>query len=527
MLPKVNPLSTSAWARLNAHRNDMRNVHMRNLFSNDNERVKNFSIHDENLTFDYSRNIADAVTFSLLQQLAEECKLRDAIDAMFNGELINETENRAVLHTALRNSSASSVFTEGSDIMPLVRKELEKIKDFCDQVHKGKLRGYTGKRFRYIVNIGIGGSDLGPQMVTEALKPYRVKNTRTFFVSNVDASNIMDVLEQVDPKRTLFLVASKTFTTQETMTNAGTARDWFLKSAKNKKHIRKHFVAMSTNEAEVEKFGIDPRFIFRFWDWVGGRFSLWSSAGLAIPLSIGYKNFEELLKGAESADKHFREADWNKNIPVIMALLGVWYTNFFNCQSSAVIPYDHHLKHFPAYLQQAVMESNGKSIDRNGERVEYSTGPVIWGEAGTNGQHAFFQLLHQGTQLIPIDFIGAADPHFKVGDHHEKLLSNFFAQPEALMKGKTEEEVEKELESQGFTVDSMARLLPYKIFEGNKPSNSFFFKKMNPFSLGQLIAFYEHKIFVQGIIWNIYSFDQWGVELGKQMATKILAERKH
>jgi len=400
------------------------------------------------------------------------------------------------------------------------------MKNFCNKVHSGKWRGYTGKRIRYIVNIGIGGSDLGPLMVTEALKPYWLENIQVFFVSNIDGTHIAETLKKVKPERTLFLIASKTFTTQETMTNAYTAREWFLEHAVDEKHIARHFVALSTNEAEVVKFGISKKNIFRFWDWVGGRYSLWSAIGLSIALTIGYNNFEELLAGAYEGDRHFKETEFENNIPVLMALIGLWYINFFGAQSEAILPYDQYLHRFAAYFQQGNMESNGKIIDRNGEPVEYATGPIIWGEPGTNGQHAFYQLIHQGTQLIPCDFIAPAQSHNPIGDHHRKLMSNFFAQTEALMNGKTEQEAEKELEKAGLSNEEISKLLPYKVFHGNKPTNSFLIKKITPFNLGQLIAYYEHKIFVQGLIWNIYSFDQWGVELGKQLANKILPELK-
>jgi glucose-6-phosphate isomerase len=482
------------------------------------------NIQYDDILFDYSKNIITGKTLELLLQLAEECKLKDAISAMFNGDMINATEHRAVLHTALRNFSKQPVYTEGSDIMPEVKKVLRKMKSFCEAVHNGEHRGYTGKRIKYIVNIGIGGSDLGPLMVTEALKPYKVEDIETFFVSNVDGTHIAETLKKVNPERTLFLIASKTFTTQETMTNAHTAREWFLKKAKNEKHVAKHFAALSTNEKEVVKFGIDKNNMFEFWDWVGGRYSLWSAIGLSIALTIGYKNFEQLLKGAHGADNHFQNTSFEKNIPVLMALIGLWYTNFYGSQTEAILPYDQYLHRFAAYFQQGNMESNGKSIDRNGEAVEYATGPVIWGEPGTNGQHAFYQLIHQGTPLIPCDFIAPAQSHNPIGDHHQKLLSNFFAQTEALMNGKTEEEAEKELEKQNLTAEQIAKLLPFKVFAGNKPTNSLLVKKITPFTLGQLIAIYEHKIFTQGIIWNIYSFDQWGVELGKQLANKILPE---
>jgi len=524
MLPKINPTSVPAWQQLQSHYQEMKEKSLRDLFKEDTNRFEKLSLQKGDILFDYSKNIITDKTLQLLLQLASECKLKEAISAMFAGDKINATEGRAVLHTALRNFSKEPVFAEGSDVMPQVRKVLKKMKSFCEAVHTGKHRGYTNKRIKYIVNIGIGGSDLGPLMVTEALKPYTVDDIETFFVSNVDGTHIAETLKKVNPERTLFLVASKTFTTQETMTNAHTAREWFLKKAKNEKHIAKHFVALSTNETEVVKFGIDKNNMFEFWDWVGGRYSLWSAIGLSIALTIGYKNFEQLLKGAHDTDKHFRDTPLEKNIPVLMALIGLWYTNFFGTQSEAILPYDQYLHRFAAYFQQGNMESNGKSIDRNGEAVEYPTGPIIWGEPGTNGQHAFYQLIHQGTPLIPCDFIAPAQTHNPIGDHHVKLLSNFFAQTEALMNGKTEEEAGKELEKAGLSNEDITRLLPYKVFTGNRPTNSFLIKKITPYTLGELIALYEHKIFVQGILWNIYSFDQWGVELGKQLANKILPE---
>lgn len=524
MFPKINPTSTSAWAQLNLHAVEMKKMHMRKMFSEDSERFSKFSMCVPDLLFDYSKNIISEKTMELLFQLAEECKVKDGIEAMYNGDQINKTEGRSVLHTALRNFSKEPVYAEGTDVMPDVKKALRKIKNFCTRIHEGGIRGFTGKKIRYIVNIGIGGSDLGPLMVTEALKPFAKNKIETFFVSNVDGSHITEVLKKVDHQRTLFLIASKTFTTQETMTNAHTARQWFLNLAQDEIHIAKHFAALSTNADEVVKFGISPKNMFTFWDWVGGRFSLWSSIGLSIALTIGYKNFEELLKGAHSVDNHFKETELNKNIPVLMALLSVWYRNFLGAHSEAVLPYDQYLHRFPAFLQQGVMESNGKSVDRNGEPVDYLTSPVIWGEPGTNGQHAFFQLLHQGTSLIPCDFIGCAQSQNPTGDHHDKLMANFFAQTQALMKGKSEEEVQQDLFKEEYSPNEIASLLPYKIFTGNKPSNTILLKKLTPFNLGQLIALYEHKILVQGIIWNIYSFDQWGVELGKQMAKPILAQ---
>lgn len=524
MLPAINPAETRAWKKLEGHWAEISQQHLKDLFRNDPDRFRQYSLCAKDLVFDYSKNLLNRETLGLLLELAEECRLKEAIDAMFNGELINRTENRAVLHTALRNFSGSPVYTQGENVMPAIKKVLKKMKAFTENLHQGKHRGYTNKKIRTIVNIGIGGSDLGPLMVTEALKPYRVEGMNAYFVSNVDGTHIAETLRQLDPETTLFLIASKTFTTQETMTNAHTAREWFLKKAKKEKYIAKHFVALSTNEKEVVKFGIDRENMFEFWDWVGGRYSLWSAIGLSIALTIGYKNFEQLLKGAHHIDNHFRETAFDSNIPVIMALTGIWYTNFFGARSEAILPYDQYLHRFAAYFQQGNMESNGKSVDRNGEPVSYATGPVIWGEPGTNGQHAFYQLIHQGTPLIPCDFIAPAQSHNPVGDHHVKLLSNFFAQTEALMNGKTEEEAEAELEKQGLGREQIAALLPYKIFPGNRPTNSFLVKKVTPFVLGELIALYEHKIFVQGIIWNIFSFDQWGVELGKQLANKILPE---
>lgn len=524
MLPKINPTTTSAWKALTQHYAEIKKTKIKDLFAADPSRFSRYSVQDGDILFDYSKNIITNQTLELLQDLAKETKVKEAIDAMFNGDIINDTEHRSVLHTALRNFSKQPVFSEGNDVMPLVKKVLRKMKTFCDAVHEGEHRGYTGKRIKYIVNIGIGGSDLGPYMVTEALKPYWQDDIEVFYVSNVDGTHIAETLKKVKAERTLFLIASKTFTTQETMTNAHTARQWFLKKAKDEAHIARHFVALSTNEKEVVKFGIDKKNMFEFWDWVGGRYSLWSAIGLSIALTIGYKNFEQLLKGAWHTDEHFRSTSFDKNVPVLMALVGLWYTSFYGSQTEAILPYDQYMHRFPAYFQQGNMESNGKSIDRNGERAEYATGPVIWGEPGTNGQHAFYQLIHQGNLLIPCDFIAPAQSHNPIGDHHVKLLSNFFAQTEALMNGKTEEEAEQELQKQGLSVEQIAKLLPYKVFTGNRPTNSFLVKKITPFTLGQLIAMYEHKIFVQGVIWNIYSFDQWGVELGKQLANKILPE---
>jgi len=524
MLPKINPTTTATWQLLKEEHALMQSVKMKELFAANKERFEHFHLKLEDILFDYSKNIISEKTISLLLKLAEECKVKEGIRAMFAGDLINETENRSVLHTALRNFSREPVLSEGQDVMPEVKKVLRKMKTFSDKVHSGEHRGYTDKRIKYIVNIGIGGSDLGPLMVTEALKPYFVEDIETFFVSNVDGTHIAETLKKVKPERTLFLIASKTFTTQETMTNAHTARQWFLKKAKDEAHIAKHFVALSTNEKEVVKFGIDKKNMFEFWDWVGGRYSLWSAIGLSISLSIGYKNFEQLLKGAYSTDIHFRDTPFEKNIPVLMALIGLWYTNFFGTQTEAILPYDQYMHRFAAYFQQGNMESNGKSVDRSGNPVDHATGPVIWGEPGTNGQHAFYQLIHQGSIKIPCDFIAPAQSHNPIGDHHVKLLSNFFAQTEALMNGKTDAEAKAELEKQGVAAEKIAKLVPFKVFTGNRPTNSFLIKKITPYTLGQLIALYEHKIFVQGVIWDIFSFDQWGVELGKQLANKILPE---
>ncbi|MBX7109086.1 MAG: glucose-6-phosphate isomerase [Chitinophagales bacterium] len=525
MFPKINPAKTQAWKALEGHYSEMKSRHLKSLFIDDADRFSKFSIRLDDILFDYSKNHVTEETRRLLLQLAEECHLREAISAMFGGEMINATEKRSVLHTALRNFAGNPVNSGGIDVMPSVKRVLQRMEFFCKRIHSGEWKGYTGKRIRYIVNIGIGGSDLGPVMVTEALRYYKLEGIDSFFVSNIDASHIAETLKKIIPDETLFLVASKTFTTQETMTNAHTARDWFLQHAKDEAHVALHFAALSTNLKEVVNFGIAPENMFEFWDWVGGRYSLWSAIGLSIALTVGYENFEQLLRGAYSADEHFRHAEHDRNIPVLMALIGIWYVNFYGAQSEAILPYDQYMHRFAAYFQQGNMESNGKCVDRNGNRVAYQTGPVIWGEPGTNGQHAFYQLIHQGTLLIPCDFIAPAISHHPIGDHHLKLLSNYFAQTEALMNGKSESEAADELSS----TDPLQRnlLLPFKVFEGNRPTNSFLVKKINPFTLGKLIAFYEHKIFVQGVIWNIYSFDQWGVELGKQLAGKILPELSH
>jgi len=524
MLLKINPTKTTAWNKLAAHYRTMKSRQMRDMFLMDALRFSKFSLAFEDITVDYSKNILSNRTMKLLCELAQECHVRDAIKIMFGGEKINETEGRAVLHVALRNRSNTSIYVDGTDVMPDVNAVLEQMKYFSGRIISGEWRGYSGKAIADIVNIGIGGSDLGPLMVTEALMHYRKPNIRVHFVSNVDGTHIAETLKKLSPETALFMVASKTFTTQETMTNAHSARKWFLDAARDDSFIKKHFVAISTNTKEVEHFGIDPANMFRFWDWVGGRYSLWSAIGLSIACSIGFENFAELLDGAYAMDMHFRQAPFEKNIPVILALIGIWYTNFFGAETEAILPYDQYMHRFPAYFQQGNMESNGKSVDRNGNRMDYQTGPIIWGEPGTNGQHAFYQLIHQGTKLIPCDFLAPALSHNPLGDHHAILLSNFFAQTEALMKGKTYDEVVEELRESGMSDDRITMQTPFKIFQGNRPTNSILFRKLTPRTLGSLIALYEHKIFVQGVIWNIFSFDQWGVELGKQLAKKILPE---
>jgi glucose-6-phosphate isomerase len=524
MLPAINPANTAAWKKLQEHHKEIKQVSLQELFQNDPKRFDKFSCCTKDLVLDYSKNRITQKTIGLLVDLAKECQLEKCRSLFFSGAAINATEHRAVLHTALRNFSSQPIYVEGKNVMPEVKKVLRQMQSFCESVHNGKHRGYTGKRIKYIVNIGIGGSDLGPLMVTEALKPYWKKGIETYFVSNIDGSHIAETLKKVNAEETLFLIASKTFTTQETMTNAFTARNWFLEKAKKESHIAKHFVALSTNKKEVLRFGIDIKNMFAFWDWVGGRYSLWSAIGLSISLTIGFKAFSDLLKGAHHIDKHFREAPLKENMPVILALLGIWYTNFFGAQTEAILPYDQYLHRFPAYFQQGNMESNGKQTDRSGKPVQYATGPIIWGEPGTNGQHAFYQLIHQGTPLIPCDFIAAAQSQNPIGDHHEKLMSNFFAQTEALLNGKSAPQVKEELRKQGLSPQEIKKLTPFKVFKGNKPTNSILVKKLTPFALGELIALYEHKIFTQGVIWNIYSFDQWGVELGKQLANKILPE---
>jgi glucose-6-phosphate isomerase len=523
MLPKINPMTTNAWNRLEEYHFEFEGKHIKDLFANDAHRFEKYSLKFEDILVDFSKNLVDDEIRESLIELAKECGLNEAIESMFTGQKINVTEDRAVLHVALRNSSNSSIIVDGEDVMPEVNAVLNQMREFSDKVILGDWKGYTGKAITDIVNIGIGGSDLGPLMVTEALKPYK-NHLNLHFVSNVDGTHIAETLKKVNPETTLFIVASKTFTTQETMTNANSARDWFLKTAKDEAFVKDHFVAVSTNAKAVSAFGIDTKNMFRFWDWVGGRYSLWSAIGLSIVLGIGYKNYIELLDGAHAMDNHFRETGFNKNIPVILALIGIWYNNFYGAETEAILPYDQYMHRFAAYFQQGNMESNGKYVDRNGEQVDYQTGPVIWGEPGTNGQHAFYQLIHQGTKLIPCDFIAPAISHNQLSDHHPKLLANCFAQTEAMMVGKTEEQVKAELVAAGKTETEIAELLPFKVFLGNIPTNSILVKKITPRTLGSLIAMYEHKIFVQGIIWNIYSFDQWGVELGKQLANAILPE---
>jgi len=524
MLKKIDPTKTDAWQRLYQHYARIKDIPMKAMFDEDAGRFSKFSVRFEDILVDYSKNIITEETLGLFLQLAREIDLKDAIEKMFSGNKINETENRAVLHTALRNRSNTPVLVDGVDVMPEVNAVLKQMEAFSGNVISGQWKGYTGKSITDIINIGIGGSDLGPVMVTEALKPYKVPHINAHFISNVDGTHAAETLKGLNPETVLFMIASKTFTTQETMTNAHTARKWFLDHAADEKHIARHFVAISTNEREVARFGIDIRNMFRFWDWVGGRYSLWSAIGLSIACTIGFENFVSLLEGAHAMDRHFRETPFDKNIPVILALVGIWHNNFFGAQSEAILPYDQYMHRFPAYFQQGNMESNGKHIDRNGKEVTYQTGPIIWGEPGTNGQHAFYQLIHQGTKLIPCDFLAPAVSHNPIGEHHRILLSNFFAQTEALMKGKTEHEVRAELKAQGMNQEEIEKLLPHKVFAGNRPTNAILFRKLTPRTLGSLIAMYEHKIFVQGVIWNIFSFDQWGVELGKQLAKKILPE---
>jgi len=524
MLEKRDPLQTAAWKKLSLHFELMKTIHMRDMFKEDPERCSKFSLRFGDMLVDYSKHILNEETLLFLFELARETGVMDAINKMFSGDRINETEHRSVLHVALRNRSRDPIYVEGKDVMVEIDAVLKQMEKFSSMVISGQWKGYSGKAITDIVNIGIGGSDLGPVMVTEALKPYRMPHIKVHFVSNIDGTHISETLKGLSPDTTLFVVASKTFTTQETMTNAQTAKEWFMTAAKDAAFVKKHFVAISTNEAEVKKFGIAPENMFIFWDWVGGRYSLWSAIGLSIACSIGFDHFIELLDGAHAMDRHFRDTPFERNIPVLLALIGLWYNNFFGAQTHAILPYDQCLHRFPAYLQQGDMESNGKYVDRNGLEVHYQTGPVIWGEPGTNGQHAFYQLIHQGTKLIPCDFIAPALSQNPVGNHHSILLSNFLAQTEALMMGKTYEEVVKELKVSAMSEEEIRALAPFKVFPGNRPTTSILLKRITPRTLGSLIAMYEHKIFVQGVIWNIFSFDQWGVELGKQLAGKILHE---
>ncbi len=524
MLKNINPTQTQAWKALTAHFESAQDMELGALFAQNPQRFDQYSARfGADILVDYSKNLINEETLTHLFALAKESELPSAIEAMFSGATINQTEGRSVLHTALRNRSNTPVKVNGEDVMPAVNAVLAKIKSFTQRVISGEWKGYTGQAITDVVNIGIGGSDLGPYMVTEALKPY-TNHLNMHFVSNVDGTHIVETLKPLNPETTLFLVASKTFTTQETMTNAHTARDWFLASASDNAHVAKHFAALSTNGKAVSEFGIDTNNMFEFWDWVGGRYSLWSAIGLSIALAIGFDNFVELLDGAHEMDKHFKTTELESNIPVILALIGIWYNNFHGAESEAILPYDQYMHRFAAYFQQGNMESNGKFMDRNGNPVTYQTGPIIWGEPGTNGQHAFYQLIHQGTKLIPCDFIAPAISHNPTGDHHQKLMSNFFAQTEALAFGKSAEVVKAELEKAGKSAQEVAALVPFKVFEGNRPTNSILVKKITPRTLGNLIAMYEHKIFVQGVIWNIFTFDQWGVELGKQLANQILPE---
>ncbi|MEA5428543.1 glucose-6-phosphate isomerase [Arcicella lustrica] len=523
MLKSVPFDQTHAFSLLTKHKSEIDATSIKELFANDPERFDKFSIRFEDILVDYSKNIINEKTKAILVALANECELDDAIERMFTGDTINKTEKRAVLHVALRNRSNTPIAVDGKEIMSDVNAVLEKMKGFSEKVISGAWKGYAGEAITDIVNIGIGGSDLGPVMVTEALKPYK-NHLNLHFVSNVDGTHIAEVLKKVNPATTLFLIASKTFTTQETMANAHSARNWFLANGGSIESVAKHFVAISTNEKSVVEFGIDADNMFGFWDWVGGRYSLWSAIGLSIVLSIGFENFVELLEGAHAMDKHFRTADFSENIPVTLALLGIWYNNFYGADTQAILPYDQYMHRFAAYFQQGDMESNGKYVGRDGNAVAYQTGPIIWGEPGTNGQHAFYQLIHQGTKLVPCDFLAPAVSHNQIGDHHTLLLSNFFAQTEALMNGKTLEEVVAEFKKAGKSDEEIAELAAFKVFKGNRPTNSILFKQLTPRTLGSLVAMYEHKIFVQGVIWNIFSFDQWGVELGKQLANKILPE---
>ncbi len=521
-LQSINPTQTNAWKKLQAHFGTMKNVQMQNLFANEPARAEKMHIEWQDFLVDYSKNIISEETISLLQELANEAQLKDAITKYFEGDIINQTENRAVLHTALRAKENASVKVDGVNVMPEIYSVKNKIKNFSNEIISGQRKGFSGKPFTDVVNIGIGGSDLGPAMIVEALQYYK-NDLNVHFVSNVDGDHVNEILKKVNPETTLFVIVSKTFTTQETLSNAETIRSWFLQSA-TQEDVAKHFVAVSTNIQKVTEFGIHPENIFPMWDWVGGRFSLWSAVGLSISLAVGFDHFDQLLHGAHEMDEHFKNESFDRNIPVTLALLSIWYNNFFGAESEALIPYTQYLQKLAPYLQQGIMESNGKSIGRDGKPVNYQTGTIIWGEPGTNSQHAFFQLIHQGTKLIPTDFIGFKESLYGNKDHHDKLMSNFFAQTEALLMGKTKAQVQAEFQKQGISGDKADFLLPYKVFSGNKPTNTLLIKKLTPATLGALVALYEHKIFVQGVIWNIFSYDQWGVELGKQLATSILDE---
>ena len=521
-LRNTNPTTTIAWQKLQNHFQEMQNASMKKMFSEDKTRASQFHLHWNDFVVDYSKNIVNQETMNLLLELANDVQLKDAIAKYFEGDVINQTENRAVLHTALRANVTSKIAVDGENVIPEIFQVKEKIKKFTNEVVNGDRKGFTGKSFTDIVNIGIGGSDLGPAMAVEALQFYK-NHLNVHFVSNVDGDHVNEIIKKLNPETTLFVVASKTFTTQETLTNSQTIKKWFLESAKQE-DVAKHFVAVSTNIQKVTEFGINPDNVFPMWDWVGGRFSLWSAVGLSVSLAVGFDNYDALLTGANEMDEHFKTADFDKNIPVTLALLSIWYNNFFGAESEALIPYTQYLQKLAPYLQQGTMESNGKSVGRDGKPVNYQTGTIIWGEPGTNSQHAFFQLIHQGTKLIPSDFIGFVKPLYGNEDHHDKLMSNFFAQTEALMNGKTAEQVQSEFDKQGLSAEQAKFLLPFKVFNGNKPTNTILIQKLTPKSLGSLIALYEHKIFVQGIIWNIFSYDQWGVELGKQLANSILDE---
>ncbi|MBX9808490.1 MAG: glucose-6-phosphate isomerase [Flavobacteriaceae bacterium] len=521
-LHNTNPTKTLAWQKLQDHFDEMQNASMSTMFNQDNTRASQFHLKWNDFVVDYSKNIIKQETISLLLELANESQLKDAIAKYFEGDIINQTENRAVLHTALRAKESSIIKVDGENVIPEVFEVKNKIKNFTNEILSGARKGFTGKSFTDVVNIGIGGSDLGPVMVVEALQFYK-NHLSLHFVSNIDGDHVNEVIKKLNPETTLFVIVSKTFTTQETLTNSETIREWFLKSA-SQEDVAKHFVAVSTNIKRVTEFGINPENVFPMWDWVGGRFSLWSAVGLSISLAVGFDNYNELLNGANEMDEHFKTEDFDKNIPVVLALLSIWYNNFFGSESEALIPYTQYLQKLAPYLQQGTMESNGKSIGRDGKPVDYQTGTIIWGEPGTNAQHAFFQLIHQGTKLIPTDFIGFVKPLYGNEDHHNKLMSNFFAQTEALLHGKTEQQVQAEFDKQGLSEDRAKFLLPFKVFAGNKPTNTILIQKLTPKTLGSLVALYEHKIFVQGIIWNIFSYDQWGVELGKQLANSILDE---